>query len=123
MMKKILVIDDNRDIMELAVILLENEGYEVECSSQYAGYEKTVNSSNCQLVLLDLNLDGFSGKDICRYIKGHRHLENTKVVLISADHDIEEVREEVCADDFIRKPFDIRDFLGTVNKNMTEGKF
>jgi DNA-binding response OmpR family regulator len=122
-MKKILVIDDNSDITELAVILLENEGYEVECSSEFAGYEKTVDNSNCQLVLLDLNLDGFSGKDICRYIKRQQHLENTKVVLISADHDIEEVREEVCADDFIRKPFDIRDFLGTVNKNMTEGKF
>jgi len=82
------------------------------------GYENVVNECNPNLVILDLNLRGYQGKDICSYIKHQDHLKQTKVVLMSANQDIEAVKEEVGADAFISKPFNINDFLQKVRTNI-----
>lgn len=117
-MKKILIIEDDQDIVDLTVILLEREGYEVHSYTSFFGYEGVVNECHPNLILLDLNLRGYHGKDICKYIKHHDHLKQIKVILMSANPDIETVKEEVAADAFIRKPFNIKDFLQKVEMNI-----
>ncbi|MEO6850789.1 MAG: response regulator [Mucilaginibacter sp.] len=113
-MKRVLIIEDEQDIVDIATMILEDEGYEVCSFSDYAGYESKVNDSHADLVLLDLNLQGFHGKDICKYIKGNENLKRTSVVLMSANRDIKAVKEEAGADGYICKPFDLTDFLQTV---------
>ncbi len=117
-MKKILIIEDDQDIMNLTIILLEREGYEVHSFTNFFGYESAVNDCNPNLVLLDLNLHGYHGKEICKYIKHQDHLKQTKVMLMSANPDIETVKDEVGADAFIRKPFNIKDFLQKIRTNI-----
>ncbi|MFI5161366.1 MAG: response regulator transcription factor [Sphingobacteriales bacterium] len=117
-MKKILIIEDDEDIVNLTVLLLEREGYEVHSFTRYQGYENAVNECNPNLVLLDLNLGGYHGKDICRYIKHQDHLKQIKVILMSANLDIEKVKDEVAADAFICKPFNIADFLQKIKINI-----
>lgn len=117
-MKKILIIEDEQDIVDIATMILEDEGYEVSSFTEYPGYEARVNSSRPDLVLLDLNLKGYQGKDICKYIKAHDHLKQTPVVLMSANRDIKTVKEESGADDYISKPFDLTDFISTIRANL-----
>jgi DNA-binding response OmpR family regulator len=114
-MKKILIIEDDQDIVDLTTFLLESEGYDVHSFTNFLGYEGVVNDCRPNLVLLVLNLRGYHGKEICRYIKNQDHLKQTKVVLMSANPDIETVKEEVAADAFISKPFNVTDFLQKVS--------
>lgn len=117
-MKKILIIEDEQDIVDIATMILEDEGYEVSSFTEYAGYEVRVSNSRADLVLLDLNLRGYQGKDICKYIKTQDHLKQTSVVLMSANRDIQNVKEEAGADDYISKPFDLTDFISTIRANI-----
>ncbi len=117
-MKKILIIEDDQDIVDLTIILLEREGYEVHSFTNFLGFENVVNDYNPNLVLLDLNLRGCHGKEICQYIKGQDHLKQTKVMLMSANPDIKTVKEEVAADAFINKPFNVTDFLQKIRTNI-----
>lgn len=113
-MKKVLIIEDEQDIVDIATMILEDEGYEVSSHCEYTGFEKKVNEARADLVLLDLNLDGYHGKDICKYIKGNDQLKDTSVILMSANRDIEAIKDEAGADGYITKPFDLMDFINIV---------
>lgn len=115
-MKRILIIEDEQDIVDIATMILEDEGYEVCSFTEFRDYQNKVNESHADLVLLDLNLQGFHGKDICKYIKGNELLKKTSVVLMSANRDIQAVKEEAGADGYICKPFDLTDFIETVKR-------
>jgi DNA-binding response OmpR family regulator len=114
-MKRILIIEDEQDIVDIATMILEDEGYEVSSLSEFGNFKDQVQDSHADLVLLDLNLQGYHGRDICKYIKGDEHLRQTSVVLMSANRDIQAIKEEAGADGYISKPFDLVDFISTVN--------
>lgn len=117
-MKRILIIEDEQDIVDIATLILEDEGYEVCSMTDFAGYENKVSDCRADLVLLDLNLGRYHGKDICKYIKGHDSLKDTAVVLMSANKDIQTVKEEAGADAYICKPFDLNDFIQVIGKQI-----
>jgi DNA-binding response OmpR family regulator len=118
-MKRILIIEDEPDIVEIATIILENEGYEVCSLTEFWGYETKVNDCHADLVLLDLNLGRYDGSDICKYIKGNAQLKDTAVVLMSANHNIQTVKEESGANAYISKPFDLSDFVGIISAQLS----
>ena len=113
-MKKILIIEDEQDIVDIATLILEDEGYEVCSMTEFDGYEAKVEKPHAHLVLLDLNLGKYHGKDICKYIKAQDDLKQTAVVLMSANKDIATVKDEAGADAFISKPFDLDDFIQVI---------
>ena len=119
-MKKILIIEDERDIVDIATLILEDEGYEVSSFTEFKGFEDKVNDSHADLVLLDLNLNGYSGEEICKYIKGSADLKQTSVVLMSANRNIHDVKEEAGADGYICKPFDLVDFINVVKAHINK---
>ena len=117
-MKRILIIEDEQDIVDIATLILEDEGYEVCSMTNFEGYESKVEKSHADLVLLDLNLGAYHGKDICKYIKGQEDLKQTVVVLMSANKDIEMVKIEAGADAFISKPFDLEYFIEVIKAQI-----
>jgi two-component system cell cycle response regulator DivK len=119
-MKKILIIEDEKDILDIATIILEDEGYEVSCITEYPDFESKVDASKADLVLLDLNLRGYHGQDICKYIKGNASMKQTSVVLMSANRDIQAVKEASGADAYICKPFDLKDFINVVKQYINK---
>lgn len=114
-MKKVLVIEDELDIIAIVTIILENEGYSVTSLTDAVDYESNVIKSKADLVLLDLNLAGFNGKHICSYIKNSDDLKHTPVILMSANTNIDQIMIECGADNLIRKPFDINELVATVD--------
>jgi DNA-binding response OmpR family regulator len=117
-MKKILIIEDEQDIVDIATMILEDEGYEVCSMTEFDGYESKVEKCHADLVLLDLNLGAYHGKDICKYIKGQDDLKKIAVVLMSANKDIEIVKNEAGADAFISKPFDLEHFIQVIRTQI-----
>ncbi len=107
-MKKILVVDDAVDIVEIIEMILDLEGYEVH--SIYHGYQLTEEVKNCEpdLILLDIMLGNQDGRELCKMLKSGFDTKHIPIIMISATHDIGTLAAKSCpADDFIAKPFDI----------------
>jgi DNA-binding response OmpR family regulator len=106
-MKKILVVDDNEDILNIISIVLEMEGYYVTCANDGSMVNAKVQSELPDLILLDIMLAGMDGRDICKALKSDPQTSHIPIIMISASHTVLSTMEKCKADDFIAKPFDI----------------
>ena len=110
--KKILVVDDNHDILELITVMLESRGFDVCTHDTGLHVEDIVKQSQPDLILLDVALPGKYGTQVCRELK---MFCDTPIILFSAHANLQECQQECNAEAFISKPFDIHDFMRTIN--------
>lgn len=115
--KKILVIDDEENIVELIRMNLEGSGYEV--ITGYTGMEAITktNSFLPDLILLDLMLPDIDGLQICQMLKKNQETKDIPVIMITAKSEETDKVEglSIGADDYITKPFGIRELEARVN--------
>ena len=112
--KKILIADDDPGIQDILTIIFERAGFEVEIKKN--GEDLLNNKFTMpDLFLVDKQLSGYNGLDICRYLKSQRHTKNIPVVMISASPDIGRSSREAGADAYIEKPFEITNLVDLVN--------
>jgi phosphate regulon transcriptional regulator PhoB len=116
MPKKILVVDDEKDIVDLITYNLEKEGF--TAMKAYDGEDaiEVVKSQKPDLVVLDLMLPGMRGLEVCRFIRRNRETESHPVIMLTAkgDHVDRIVGFELGADDYITKPFNVRELIARV---------
>ena len=115
--KRVLVVDDDRAIVEMFSDLLGRDGrFEVETAS--TGYEAGVLTEKFRpdVMLLDFKLPDINGTAVCRTVRANPNFEHMKIIAISGVADPEEIKElqAAGADDFIRKPFDINEVIARV---------
>jgi two-component system alkaline phosphatase synthesis response regulator PhoP len=105
--QKILVVDDEEDILELLRFNLTKEGYQVACASTGEEALSTVRSENPDLILLDLMLPGMDGLEAARRLKGEFSTKNIPIVMLTAKGEESDIVTglELGADDYITKPF------------------
>lgn len=116
---KILAVDDDRDIVEVIKIILDDEGYEVSTLTSGIDVLNVIASIRPDLILLDVMLGGMDGRDICRQIKTHKLFKNIPVVMISASHNLQNLLlQPGSPNDFISKPFDIDRLVKTVKAQL-----
>ncbi len=108
MAKRILIIDDDEDILEILDIIFKDEGYEVIISNTGHAAEY-VHQINPDVMLLDVRLAGSekTGDEICRAIKNAYPSELFPIILVSAEANISSIANCCGADAFVSKPFDI----------------
>jgi DNA-binding response OmpR family regulator len=112
-MDKILIIQDSPSVNAMLKFRLESGGFSVETvESGEEGIEKT-KTSQYELILLDYNLPGMNGSQVCRVMRGQDNTQNTPIVLMSAkDEDkLIKLTKEVDADGYIGLPFDGKTFI------------
>ena len=121
--QKILIIDDDPDILDLLSYLLLAEGYQI-IASLHGTEADMLQEILPDLVLLDIRLHGVvkAGARICLRIKTNIYTRNIPVILVSAEPDIESIAKYCYADDYISKPFNIHDFLSKVRTNLYDRK-
>lgn len=109
-MKTALLVEDDKTIVMGLEYTLRQEGYDVIVCYNAEQAEKAVNASHFDIAILDLSLPDGSGYDICRRIKAH---SDTPVVFLTAcDDEVNVVMGlDMGADDYITKPFRIRELL------------
>lgn len=115
--KKILIVDDDRDIVELLEILLKSKGFGLLTAFDgNEALEKTRKGSP-DLLVLDLMLPYRDGNEVCRIIKSDENLKHIKVLILSArvsDAD-KRIAAEAGADAYITKPFSPKDLVEKIN--------
>ena len=119
MSKKIIVIEDNHDILDMIAYILEDEGYEV-ISSLDAEPLKHIESHKPDLVLLDDWLADGYGHQLCGQLKANPTTNHIPVLLISSVQNLKELAKLSKANGYIHKPFDI-DYLIDVVKEHLKG--
>lgn len=112
-MINILVVEDDSDINDLLTNILRDDGYDV--TQAFSGTEAKfcIKERKFQVTLLDLMLPGLSGEELIEEIKQYN---NNPIIVISAKHDIDSKINalKIGADDYITKPFDMREVLARV---------
>ncbi len=115
-MKKVLVVDDEADILEFLQELLEQEGYTVTVTEKADYVEKLKNGGLPDLILLDVFLSGKDGRDIARQLKGRSETKHIPIIMFSAHPNAEKTAREAGANDFLPKPFEIDDLLAKIEQ-------
>lgn len=118
-MKKIMIADDDPGIVDAVEIILDFEGYQVSSTVNGATILAMQNEYP-DLLLLDIWMSGFDGRDICRELKQKQDTRGIPIIMISASRDIERSAYEAGADDFLAKPFEIEDLLGKIKKHLKD---
>jgi CheY-like chemotaxis protein len=104
-MKKIMVVDDEKDLLVLAKGCLTRAGYDVKVTTSCKEGAEILASFKPNLIFLDINVGNEDGREMCKQIKSlaeHRHIP---IVLISANDDSLKTYKEYDADSFLKKPF------------------
>lgn len=113
-MKKVLVVEDDRDIVNLLAIHLNDLDCHLETAYEgEEGLQKALNQ-RFDLIILDIMLPKLDGLEICRQLRGRKI--NTPVLMLTArSEEIDKVLGlEIGADDYLTKPFSIREFIARV---------
>lgn len=117
MTKKVLLVDDELDLVAVTKRRLESAGFEVltvETGEDALAY---LQENIPDLILLDLLLPKMQGEDVCKRIKSDESLKRIPVILFTASAtDIPKVAKEVGADDYIMKPFEPEELLSKIKK-------
>lgn len=112
-MEKILIIQDSPSANAMLKFRLESGGFSVETvETGEEGVEKT-KANQYQLILLDYNLPGMNGSQVCRILKEQDKTKNTPVVFMSAkdEEKLTQITKETGADGYIGLPFEGKTFI------------
>jgi DNA-binding response OmpR family regulator len=118
MTKKILVVDDDKDIIEPLALILETKGFRVETVMKGKLVYSKIASFKPDLLLLDILMSGTDGREICKKLKNDKKTQELTVVMMSAHPSAKKDSEEIGADDFIAKPFETEELLTMLNKHL-----
>lgn len=114
--KKILVVDDEPDIVELVSYNLKKEGFQVSSASDGEEALAKIRKGRFDFLILDLMLPGLQGMELCRILRNDPKTKNLPIVMLTAKG--EEVDRilglEIGADDYITKPFSPRELVARV---------
>jgi len=119
MRKKILVLDDDNDILEILTLLLEETGYEVKTLNCGDNVFDDIKEFQPDLILMDVMLAGMDGRSICKDIKDNHLTSFLPVILVSGTHDLaKSLHLPGAPNDFVAKPFDIDFLLSKIEKQL-----
>jgi len=114
MKKKALIIEDDKSVSQLIRLYLSDSGYEVvEFNDGVKGQDYAL-SNNIDIILLDLNLPGIDGIEICKNI---RNVSTVPIIMVTARVDETDKLKglDIGADDYVAKPFSPRELMSRVN--------
>ena len=111
--RAVLVIDDQADIRSLLKILLQGHGYQVSTAQHGAAALEKIELDTFSVILLDVQLPVMDGVE---FVRAYRSLpgHQAQIVIMTAGHSAKEYAEQVRADRYLAKPFDLDEVLGVV---------
>ncbi len=117
-MNKILVVDDNTEILNVVELILNNYGFEVDTISNGQDVITQTESFKPDLVLMDVYLGGMDGMDICKTLKSSDATRHIPVIMFSAHSNRKDVFDSCKAQDFIGKPFEITELVSKIKYQL-----
>ena len=115
MSKRILILDDNQDILEIVHETLEYEQFDVKSTGDGNEVMPIIASFSPDLVILDYRVAGINGGEICKQIKAHPDYGHIPVIIFSAYVNHQADLFAYGCDAIINKPFDLTELIEKVN--------
>lgn len=118
MSKRVLICDDDPDILEVTKTILQLRGYDVQTMITTEGLMEKIDSFRPDLVLMDLWIPETGGEKATKDIKGNNQTKHIPVIIFSANNDIDKVAKSSGAEGYLRKPFEISQLEEVIAKNI-----
>ena len=115
--RKILIADDDPGIRDIFKMIFEDAGYSVELKENGRDLLEN-NYKRPDIFLIDKQLSGIDGLNICRHLKSKKSTKDIPVIMISASPDIGPLSQKAGADDYIEKPFDLKRLLKLIEGHL-----
>lgn len=121
--KRVLVVDDDPDIVEIVVEVLERDGrFDTQTAS--TGFDAGIMTKEFRpdLIVLDYMLPDINGNAVCRTIRADKSLEHVRIIIVSGVVNREDVETllDAGADDFLQKPFDVKELVNRIAELVGE---
>lgn len=117
-MHKILVIDDDPDMITVIKMALKRNGYDVASAAHEAQAYEQIDAFRPDLILLDVLLSGSDGRHICKHLKSREDSKDIPVIVFSGHPSAQKNIKDYGADDFLAKPFHESELLGKVKNYL-----
>lgn len=119
--KKIVIVDDYEESCKLLAEILSSN-YECSYTSDSTSAVKLINEKKPDLILLDYKMPGVMGVDVCRMVRASESTKNTPIIFVSGAATIDERIQafETGADDFISKPFHVKELILRIKARLSE---
>jgi DNA-binding response OmpR family regulator len=114
-MKKVLIVDDNSDILWVVETILKRYGFDVLSTLKGEDVMAETKKYNPQLILLDVFLSGIDGIEVCNTLKSTPETKNIPIIMFSAHTNSQDLMKFCKADDFVAKPFDSNELVKKIN--------
>ncbi|WP_256012846.1 response regulator [Desertivirga xinjiangensis] len=121
MSKRVLIFDDDIDILSICTYILEEQGWEVQTSSHCNNIIETVRGFMPNVILMDNWIPDTGGVIATQTIKKDETLKDIPVIYFSANNDIQTLARQAGADTYLEKPFDLNE-LEAVIEGVANGK-
>ncbi len=122
--KRILIVDDEPDILRVVVFRLRKAGFEVLTATDGKAGLETAKKERPDLIFLDLRLPLMNGYEVCAEIRRDHEMDKTPVIFLSAsaDENIGENVRKYGADGYIRKPFEPEELFAKIKEHTGTGE-
>lgn len=117
--KKILLLDDNRDLLQIVQIILKGQGYETILASSVEEAILKIRIHKPVLILMDVCLSDKDGYTFCNQLKHDPDTNQTRIIMMSGEDCNPAMVRYSHADDFMQKPFDYNDLIGRVQQHFS----
>jgi DNA-binding response OmpR family regulator len=108
----ILLVDDNEDILMMLKAMLGLKGFKVSATGDVEAIESTIRNVGPDIILMDMLLGGYDGKEICKQLKASEEFAPIPVVMLSAHPNGKTECLQAGADYFLEKPFEMEKLFG-----------
>jgi len=120
MNKKVLILDDDMDILQICSIVLKKKGFDVSTLNTSNQVVERVRNYQPDVILMDNWIPGPGGIAATKELKGTPDLQFIPVIFFSANSNVTQLAREACADYFLQKPFDITELEAIVQVAVSQ---
>ena len=121
MNKRVLILDDDIDILQICTIVLKKKGFDVQTLNNSSQVVSQVSSFQPDVILMDNWIPGPGGIEATRLLKLDPDTQDIPVIFFSANSNVTQLAREAQADYFLQKPFDITELEAIVQMAITQG--
>jgi two-component system cell cycle response regulator DivK len=119
MKEKVLIFDDDADILEVCTIVLQTNGFEVTTQRNCEDILAKIDRFTPDVLLMDNKIPPSGGIEACKTVRSSVEHAGLPIVFFSANQDVARLADEAGADHFIEKPFDLDTLVSTLRKAIT----
>lgn len=115
MSKRIIVLEDNKEILDIIEEILTDEGYHIMGFNHYESVDSIIDFAP-QLILIDIRLTDGYGHLLCSDLKANPQTSRIPVILVSGADNLEKIAHDYKADNYLSKPFNMQELVNMVKQ-------